>query len=197
MTPKKSGSHIELRGGNWRAGWALDYHTVSSAYTDGGSLETERSEVGELLYQLKYREDRSKIEPLAERASEFLETRLVLPHLAAIIPVPPSVERDFQPVLELAVAIGRKLGLPVPADYLIKVKRTTSLKNLDGKRDRKKELIGVFRIEDNRFAGKCALVFDDIFRSGETLREIIGTLIEQGGVARVFVLTLTRTRKKK
>ncbi|MFL5384242.1 MAG: hypothetical protein ACJ8GN_17105 [Longimicrobiaceae bacterium] len=38
------------------------------------------------------------------------------------------------------------------------------------------------------------LVFDDLFRSGETLNEITHTLMEQGKVDRVYVLTLTRTR---
>jgi competence protein ComFC len=188
---------IELRGGNWRAGWALDYHTISSAHVDGHLFKTARSEAGELLYRLKYRSDLSKVEPLAEMAAKFLETRLVLPSLAVIIPVPPSMERVFQPVNELALSIGRKINLPVALEYLIKVKSTPPLKGMDDKKGRRKELRDAFRVKDAGFADRCVLVFDDLFRSGETLHEITRTLIEQGRVADVFVLTLTKTRKRK
>ena len=77
------------------------------------------------------------------------------------------------------------------------MKCTSALKGLDEKKDRRKELREAFQVEDDRFADKDVLVFDDLFRSGETLREVTRTLIEQGHVARVYILTLTKTRKKK
>lgn len=45
--------------GRWRAGYALDHHTTSSVYLGDDELghpafDTKRSEIGELLYQLKY-----------------------------------------------------------------------------------------------------------------------------------------------
>lgn len=193
----KSGSQIELHGGNWQAGWALAYHTISSTHGGEHFFETERSEIGEMLYQLKYRSDRAKIEPLAELAAQFIETRLFSPHLAAIIPVPPSVERSFQPVRELAISIGNKTGIPVALDHLTKLKGTPPLKGLDDKKSRRKELEEAFRVKDTSFSDKYVLVFDDLFRSGETLQHVTGTLLEQGRVAKVFVLTLTKTRKKK
>ncbi len=201
MVPKtssdKSGSQIELHGGNWHAGWALAYHTVSSTHVGEHFFQTERSEIGEMLYRLKYHSDRTKIEPLAELAAQFLETRLFSPHVAAIVPVPPSVERSFQPVEELAVAIGNKTNIPVALDYLTKVKSTPPLKGLDDKKSRRRELEEAFRVRDTSLSNKYVLVFDDLFRSGETLHQVTRTLVEQGSVAKVFVLTLTKTRKKK
>jgi hypothetical protein len=46
--------------GAWRLGWALDVHTTSSeflGYDQNGNpqFNTTRSPLGELLYQLKYR----------------------------------------------------------------------------------------------------------------------------------------------
>jgi predicted amidophosphoribosyltransferase len=197
MESEESFSQIELHGGNWRAGWALDYHTTSSEHAGARVFETTRTEIGELLYQLKYHLDSSKIESLAERAARFLETRIFLQNLEAIIPVPPSAERAFQPVAELAVSIGRKVNLPAASEYLMKVKRTSPLKSLDDKKERRKELKEAFKAADDRFADKDVLVFDDLFRSGETLREVTRTLIEQGHVAGVYILTLTKTRKRK
>ena len=195
--PEESFDQIVLHGGNWHAGWALDFHTKSSAHAGERVFDTERTEIGELLYQLKYRSDPSKVESLADKAARFLDTRMFLPSLRAIIPVPPSIERTFQPVETLAIAIGRKLNLPVASEYLIKVKRTSVLKGIDDKKDRRKELSEAFRVKDDRFADADVLVFDDLFRSGETLREVVRTLIDQGRVARVYILALTKTRKKK
>ena len=49
--------------GRWRDGRALDIHTVSSVYVGDDELgdaqfDTKRSDMGELLYRLKYRADR-------------------------------------------------------------------------------------------------------------------------------------------
>ena len=97
----------ELRG-NWRAGWALDLHTVSSRALAKGIFDTEYTEVGEALHLLKYRYDKKQIKPLARAAVSFIEAKPELPDLDAIIPVPPSDEnRPFQPVQRLAGAIVR------------------------------------------------------------------------------------------
>jgi predicted amidophosphoribosyltransferase len=38
------------------------------------------------------------------------------------------------------------------------------------------------------------ILFDDLYRSGETLGEITRTLMSKGKIDRVYVLTITRTR---
>ena len=50
-------------------------------------FETERPPVGELLYKLKYRHDKSAIEPLADTTADFLLKKWRL-SVDAIIPVP-------------------------------------------------------------------------------------------------------------
>jgi len=190
--------NVQWLSGNWRYGWALDLHTVSSTPLPDGGFETQRTEVGELLYQLKYCLDRSKVEPIAEVAAAFLRSRMVLPYLAAIIPVPPSdTNRPFQPVQELAVRIGQKINLPVRLDYLVKVKLTEALKGIEDSASRKQQLQGAFKVQDLSLAGKYVLVFDDLFRSGETLKAITEVLYVQGKVARVYVLTITKTRTRR
>lgn len=184
--------------GNWAAGWALDLHTVSSKALAEGVFATEYTQVGEALHQLKYRYDRNKIEPLAEAAVVLIEARPELRSLEAIIAVPPSEEnRPFQPVYKVAGAIAKRLDLAVGIGYLMKVRNTQPLKDIQDSRNRKGELAGAFMVKDARFAEKDVLLFDDLFRSGETLREITHVLQTQGKVANVFVLTLTKTRTKK
>lgn len=184
--------------GPWRAGWALDWHTLSSTLRPDGTFDTVRPEIGEALNRLKYRDDRQQVEPLATAAANYIGALLARPSLAGMVAVPPSdTGRTFQPVLAVARGVAAKTGLALHEDYLLKVRRTMPLKSLDDPDERRDQLAGAFRIADGRFEGRRVLVFDDLYRSGTTLAEITRTLMEQGGVERVYVLTLTRTRVRR
>lgn len=87
--------------GVWTGGAVLDVHTLRSVHigvNDAGHdvYETERSELGELLFRLKYRGDLTALEPLARAAVLFLTSRRR--RYDMIVPVPPSGERKLQPV---------------------------------------------------------------------------------------------------
>ncbi len=187
--------------GNWRSGWALDIHTISSRPLQDRGYDTDRTEFGELVFQVKYRHDRSKIQQIAETATEFIKESFtvdgyaVLPYTAAIIPIPPSdMNRTFQPVTEIAKAIGKLLNVPVRTDYLTKVKRTIPLKNIPDVESKREQLKDAFVVQTQDFKDRCVLLFDDLYDSGVTLTEVSKVLYEQGGVRHVLVLTLTRTR---
>jgi predicted amidophosphoribosyltransferase len=69
--------------GNWQMGFALHKHVLNSVYTGDNqfghpTFSTTRSEPGEALYQLKYRDDYSQIDPLAQALSCALVRRLVM-----------------------------------------------------------------------------------------------------------------------
>ena len=190
--------------GNWRAGYALDYHTVSSRLLPDGTYDTERTEIGELVFEVKYRANRNKIQPIGEIAAKFVKEEFsvngypILPYLDLIIPVPPSdTNRTFQPVTEIAEEIGQILDISVISDYLIKVKEIMPVKNLEVEENRQEQLRGAFKVQFTSSKYRCVLVFDDIYRSGETLSEVTDTLRTQGDISRVLVLTLTQTRTKK
>lgn len=190
--------NIQELKGNWKAGWSLDLHTVSSVPLADGTFDTKRTDVGEMLYKLKYQFDKTQIETIAKKLEQFMKTRLVTPYLSAIIPVLPSDEnRPFQPVIELAESLGMKINLPVLADYIIKKKPTEALKSIENPKERQQILSGAFGVRDNSLVGKKVLLFDDLFRSGSTLREITDVLYQQGKVQNVYILTVTRTRSKR
>jgi competence protein ComFC len=82
--------------GRWRAGYVLDYHTLSSSYLGDDEyghpmFDTKRSEVGELLYRLKYRSDTDALDELVEVTARFV--RDWNPGVTILIPVPPSRAR--------------------------------------------------------------------------------------------------------
>jgi competence protein ComFC len=189
--------------GNWTHGWALDQHTVSSTSGDSDNFDrpvfaTERTEIGEAIYKLKYRDDLSQVEPISRTVAGFIRGRSELFDIKAILAVPPSDwRRSYQPVEVVAARVGELLVLPAPDDYLFKSKQTQALKGIADKRRRRKELDDAFAVSDKRFANQHVLLFDDLYRSGETLKAVTVALLFQGNVAMVSVVAATSTRSNR
>lgn len=64
--------------GKWTLGYALDIHALSSTYLGINEyghdvFETKRSELGELLLQLKYRSNAAAADGIIEAATAFLQ----------------------------------------------------------------------------------------------------------------------------
>lgn len=190
--------------GKWSDGYALDFHTTKSqpAEVDENgkvlSWNTMRPPIGEELYRLKYWREQYRIDRIASPAADFLKRLNQNWNVDAIIPIPPSdTEREFQPVEELANAIGEKLNLTVDHDFLIKTKQTSQLKEVLNPSERKEILKDAFSIKDGRYKDKSVLIFDDLYRSGSTMNEVADVLINKGEVNSVYVLTITKTRKNR
>ena len=160
--------------GNWKGGWSLDQHMA---------IYPRRTEIGEMLYQLKYNQDKSKIEPLANKAFEFMKTRLVTKWLFCIVPVPPSDNsRIFQPVIEIAKLLGKKMNIPINYDCLLKVKTTEFMKdNNISAIEKEKKLKGVYKIKvEPNNKGNFSRVTDAI--------KIAGGITEDANIKEVEVI---------
>lgn len=187
--------------GQWRAGFALDYQTISSiciGYNEYGHpvFDTKRTELGELLYRLKYGSDKSVVDEVVETVAGFVESSWK-PALTMIVPMPPSASgRREQPVLILADSLGKRLRLPVRVDAVAKAKKTSQLKNIYDYRERMRILDGAFAADPSVVSGQRVLLFDDLYRSGATMNSVSKVLYEQGRAAEVYTLAVTRTRKK-
>lgn len=184
--------------GKWRQGYVLDYHTLRSEFVGHDEFghpmfDTERTELGELLYKLKYGADRSVLQTIVSTVSEFL--RSWNPPADAIIPTPPSrASRRFQPVLEIAKGVSIPLSIPCLERVLVKRKQTPELKSVHDYDNRLRILEDVYGIGDATAKGKNILLLDDLYRSGATLNAITELLYSQGEAADVYALALTRTR---
>ncbi|MFQ5913462.1 MAG: ComF family protein [Nitrospinota bacterium] len=186
--------------GRWREGFVLDYHTLGSTYLGDDEyghpmFDTKRTEVGELLYRLKYRSDHSVLDELVRMTAKFV--RSWNPGATMIIPVSPSRSgRPQQPVLVLAEALSKQLGIPVRTDCVIRVKEIPELKNVYDYDERLRRLEGVHRVEPSVVSKQKVLLFDDLYRSGATMNAITTILYDQGGATEVYALAITRTRSK-
>jgi predicted amidophosphoribosyltransferase len=187
--------------GPWSSGWALDLHTVSSVFIGDDAFghpqfENKRSEIGELLYQFKYRGDRSGLTAICETAAAFITGRK-LP-VDTIVTVPPSNEkRRSQPLPLIAKGVAERLSCPYRPDALVKVRQTEELKSVFDLDQRGKLLQGAFRAIPQLLEGRNVLLLADLYRSGATLAEAAREILENGRAKSLVALTLTKTRSNR
>ena len=99
----------QLLYGPWQLGLALDLHTVSSefiGYDEYGhaQYDTKRTQVGDALYRLKYSQDVSPADDLAETSVSALRSRAA--QVDVVVPVPSTRARAVQPWLK---SVGESL----------------------------------------------------------------------------------------
>ncbi len=190
---------IDLEG-NWTRGRAYDVHTLSSTYLGPDEFgharyESTRSEMGELVYQLKYRQDKNTLPAIVK----LLDKIGGIEEFDYIIPIPPTDQsRSFQPVKEIALALERHRGVKALTDCLAKFPGGQQLKNITDPEEREKLLRESFFIKGNpSLAGTKILLVDDLYRSGATLRVATELLLETAHAEKVCVLTMTKTRSNR
>ena len=185
--------------GPWADGYVLErQHTVSSEFLGHDSFgnpqfDTKRSELGELVYRLKNRGDKGTLDPIAETAVQFIKGWN--PGFDVIVPVPPSRKRAYQPVVEIARAIGSQLSKPVDESAVGKSKDTPELKDVFDYQQRLKLLEGAFQVDRVAVNDKRILLIDDLYRSGATAAVVAQALVA-GGAAAVHMLAMTKTRTR-
>lgn len=203
--PRKLRPTPEIKG--FIEGYALDYHTVSSAPTGDPfyRFDTKYTALGELLHRIKYKSlDCNKNELvdsmrlIVQTAQEFIEKKRWVNHPEAsidcVVPAPYSLKRQIQPVVLFAQKLSESLNLSF-ADVLGKVGNPVPVKNIDWE-ERPSVLKEVIQAKmKNVVRGKSILLLDDIFDSGATLRRSIEVLLKDCDARAVFALVLTRTRK--
>ncbi len=182
--------------GNWREGFALDIHTLNSVFLGHDEFghprfDTQRSEIGEILYKLKNKADQTSVPEIVDAVETLMKAWS--PTVDILVPVPPSTQRAVQPVPVLAKAISQRLGIPL-ANCVKRTRNVPQLKNVFDLDERAKLLEGLHAIDKSLTQGKRALLFDDLYRSGATMNAITTELYETGEATDVFALTITRTR---
>ena len=171
--------------GPWLAGWALDFHSRFEGH------DQVRGIIGDLVYRYKYEGQRHLATELACFWTELLARHPELPKSQAIIPVPPSTQREFDPVTQLARALAGQLNIPVLTGALVKTRQTRPQKELKSLSAKRANVAGAFALRTS-VAEKHLLLVDDLYDSGATLCEA-ACILSHGRPASIVVLTLTKT----
>ena len=183
-----SHAHPRPLAGPWQEGWALSFHSSFAG------ADRQRSQVGELMYRLKYESDPSAVQPLVEQALALCREHPGLAAVDALVPVAPTVLRTFDPVAAFTAGLATALGKPV-LSALAKTRRTEPQKGMTTLVQKRNNVAGAFAVPaalTTAVRGRRLLVVDDLFDSGATLEEATHVLLRAGAAA-VCVLTLTRT----
>ncbi len=185
--------------GNWDRGYVLDWHTKKSEflqYNEFGHPEfnTMRTEIGEAIFRLKYRQDKMQIDPLAE--TMVINLRSDFQTASFIVPMPPSKKRTFQPAIELAKRVSEIMKLPFFENLLLKDGTTPQMKDIQTTEERTKILIECFYINDSiKNSGSWdVLVIDDLFSSGASFSAATRVLRSYNKVNKIFVAAFSRTK---
>ena len=184
--------HPEPIDGPWIEGFVLDRHVISSRpigyLGEHMQFETTRSPLGELVYQLKYRN--GKPDDIIETAVAFVQERwsgLV----DCVVPPPPSLHRTNQPAVIIAEGIAAILGVPSLPSAAIKATATQQMKNVPS-HERGPLLSAAIQEGSDSVLGRRVLLVDDLWETGSTLRRVADVL-GQMGASEIRALTMTRT----
>ncbi len=183
--------------GNWNNGLVYDIHTVGSNYLGPDEFgcarwDNTRSEMGELVYQLKYKSNKLVLEKIIN----LLEGIEGVEEFDAIIPAPSTNRsRTFQPVDEIALMLGERKNVIVLIDFLMKKPGGQQLKDVSDPSVRMAQLKNTIYLADSRdISGKKILLIDDLYRSGSTLSVATDSLYSQAKADKVCVLAMTKTK---
>ena len=185
--------------GAWRLGWTLDAHMTASVFlghdqNGHAQYDNTRSALGELLFQLKYRNQLQAASQIAEIMVAFLSDKSVLvSRIDLVVPMPASTSRPVQPVNAIASKLAASLHKPYSENALRKTKETPKVKNMNDPEQRREMLDGAFEGDEAQLQGKGVLLVDDLYDSGSTANAVTLALIAAGS-DRVCFLAATRTR---
>jgi predicted amidophosphoribosyltransferase len=183
--------------GPWDEGFALDVHTISSTYLGDDvyghpEFENEYSEMGHLLHLFKYKNVHSGLFDIIELVKPFISSWQSVQEVSFVLPVPSSKPRIYQPAQEIASEIASLLKVGYSDEILQKM---SSIESKGLSSSEKQQLQGSIIKTVEATKEHNMLLVDDLYKSGATLTECIRVLREDKKIKKIFVLTMTKTRK--
>jgi ComF family protein len=180
----RCGKEIE----NAEAEYCPDCAGRSHGYDRGFPVFNYAAPVRESVLAIKYKNKREYCRYYIEEMSTRLIPVISTYKIDALVPVPihrkKQKSRGYNQALILAQGIGKKLGVPVYGDMLIRQQPTTPQKKLDSE-ERYKNIKGAIVPGKAHEDCKKVMIIDDIYTTGATVNACANGL-KKLGVQKVY-----------
>jgi len=145
------------------------------------------------IHQLKYRNLRALVVPLAKLLRDYLITNPVPGEI--LVPVPMHLkrlrERGYNQSGLLARELGKLTDLTVVDDCLIRQRHTPPQARTSTVDERRSNIADAFVCRDQRLRDKQVLLIDDVATSGATL-DACAAVLKASGAASVWGLVMAK-----
>ena len=145
------------------------------------------------IHQLKYRNLKAISACLAGLLTDYLRANPLPGEALVCVPLHPRRlrERGYNQSSLLTGELGKRIGLPVIRDCLIRVKQSQPQVRAVDVEERRRNVADAFVCRDESVSGKQIILIDDVCTSGATL-ESCAAALKNKGVTSVWGLTLAR-----
>ena len=163
------------------------------AFEQGRSLWVHKGIVSKAVYRFKFHNKRYYAGVFAGEMAHRYETWMEKIGADVMIPVPlhstKRRSRGFNQAELLAKELGKRTGIPVETEAVVRAKKTRPQKQL-GYREREDNLKGAFGVRGTWRAPETVLLIDDIYTTGNTVHRI-AKVLKKAGVQKVYFLTIS------
>ncbi len=144
------------------------------------------------IYRFKYGNRQEYADYYGKRMAQQFGNWIANIRPDGIIPIPLSRERlakrGYNQAELLAEVLSRYVGVPVYADYVVRIKNTVPQKELNV-RQRQNNLKKAFKIVSNDVKLKTIILIDDIYTTGSTM-DALSKALKEAGTEQIYFLTL-------
>lgn len=182
--------------GSRTEGYTLDRHTLYSVPLGENeyghmSFDTKRTELGELLYRMKYNGNSDTSLEILKLILPFLDNWLLDKDIDFVIPMPPTKKRKLQPVFAIAYAIAKHYGFNY--DFAV-FKKTSDIQAKD-MTESNKSLNGCIEMVKHATKPHNVLLVDDLYQTESTAEECVRLLRDDNNINNIYYLALTRSKR--
>lgn len=157
------------------------------------SLYDYKGGVREVIHRLKYNNDLSLAEMMADQLIDFVKTQAW--QIDIIIPLPlfetRRMERGYNQSALLAIPMGLKLGIKYRSNAIMRIKDTKPQVGLN-EAERWRNVSDAFLADHKTVNNKNILIIDDVTTTGATMNAA-ALAARKAGAKAIYCLTFART----